>query len=290
MSKKHDVLKEICAKLGITPDPSWFSTGSTITRNSLDAILSKVGSIDKDFDLVTKPIPVELRMVFVKFLRGFEDYYRILKAEEVTIKTEILENGCIGINILPIDKTQVREEKVSYFEQWLKFAVTGEPKYIDSFDKLDRNQRALIIVIRRQQFDNLLQSQLLKASSGNLNRAMNTSGLLPPNVTVNNYIDVSPTISVEAYAKTDVDISINLADQIAKALDDNDKSALEEYLSKVVEEEKKSPGFLKNILFKAKGPAGKIILKLLGTWLSNPENVKDWSPELIKLIEVALLQ
>lgn len=289
MSTKHDIVIEICKNLGISPDPKWFSSGSTITRDSLNTILSKVEKIDKDFDFITKPIPNNLRTLFIKFVRGFEDYYSILKSEEVLIKTEVIKNGKIGINIVPVKKRIDKEIKKNDFDQWIYFVTTGDPIHIESFIKLEPAQKALILLIRRQQFDNLLQNQLLKITQGNLDRAMQTSGLLSGNVSVNNYISISPQMTATAHADSKIINTKNFVDNIAEALDNNDNSALKKLLEQAAKEEKKSPGFLRNIFQKSKGPIGNILMKSLLTWITKPENVAEW-PKWIKLIEEALTQ
>ncbi len=289
MSTKHDILIEICNNLGISTDPRWFSSGSTITRDSLNTILSKVEKINKDFDFITKAIPKDLRTLFTKFVRGFEDYYRILKSEEVLIKTEVINNGKIGINIVPVQKGIKKEVKINDFSQWLNFAATGEPNHIDSFIKLDPAQQALILIIRKQQLDYLLQNQLLKITSGNLDKAMQTSGLLPGNVNVNNYINLNPQMTATAHAESITNITTNFDIQIAEALEKNDNSKLKELLEQAAKEEKKSPGYLKNIMLNGKGPMGKILLKTLLSWITKPENVAEW-PNWIKSIEQALTQ
>lgn len=145
MTTKHETLAAILQRLGIEPDPSWFSRGSTITRDSLDAILKKVSRGEKEFDFETKPVLDSLRAIFIKFLRGFEDHYRILTGRDVIVRTDVLPGGEVGISLEEPYSRSVVEVESRYFTQWLCFATTGDPSAIDSFSSLKAEEQALIL-------------------------------------------------------------------------------------------------------------------------------------------------
>ncbi len=292
MSKKHDVLAEICKNLDIPLNQSWLSSGSTITRESLEAILLHVQK-ENEFDIETNPLSSELRSIFIKFVRGFEDHYRALKSKEVLIKTKILRNGKIGINIESLSKKIVKDIKISDFAQWLHFYATGDPGKIDCYNDLSFEEQALLMVIRNQHLNSIIQNRLIGILNGDIKNAVHSSGLLPKETSIFNINTTAPVnfhTNIKTSTKIDVDIDIDLGNQIIGALKNNDNPKLRSFLQTAVYEDKKEPGYIKKILTFGKKTGEKLIIVELIAWLNNPENVKSWPGVLVTYLLKALEQ
>lgn len=281
MATKHEILAQICEQLGITADPNWFSKGSTITRDSLDVILQNLGKAGTQYQIETKPIPCELRAIFVKFLRGFEDHYRILTGEDVIVRTDVLPNGGVGIFFEATDSETAGETSTDNFTQWLYFALTGDPSYIASFNDLPSDKQALIMNNLELHKMLIIQQRMISRVQGNTGEAVQTAGLAPLSITFNNYIDTT----AHAHAETH---STLLGERIAEALERGDENGLRRALEMAAEREKDNPGFLKKVFQTGMGTAGKIVIKSLKTWLEDPGNVANWPPWLTKTILSAL--
>ncbi len=288
MQTKHDLVREICKYLGISIEESWFSSGSTVTRNVLDAIRLKVEK-ENDFDIETNPLSEELRSVFIKFVRGFEDHYRALKSEEVLIKTKILAKGKIGIRIEHLSGKIVKQINISDFAQWLQFSATGDPEQLDSFNKLSLEEQALVMVIRNQHLNSIIQNRLIGILKGDINNALNSSGVLGSgNVSIN--LTANAPVTFNSNINTTLDIDIDLGNQIIIAFENKDSIELRKLLSAAANEENKKPGYIKKILSFGKETGKKIIISDLIEWLNNPENVKSWPSMLVTLLIKALEQ
>jgi hypothetical protein len=289
MKTKHEFLMDICKKLGIKRNSNWFSKGSTITRDGLDAIFQKVSALKSDFHVKTKPIPEEMRGLFIKYLRGFEEYYRIITSEDVFLEIEILLNGGIGIRFSNVLGEKNQDKQSKKFAEWIMFSSTGDPQYISSFASLDIAQQALIMNSWKRHMDDIVYTKLITHNLKSVPKTIQSSGLLPTTITVNNIIDISPSIIANANSEVQNTISINnIYEEIVEAFGENNNNKLKELLEKAAKEEKKSSGYLRNIFSQGKGAAGNLIKKMILGWISNPKNIHGWPSWMADIISTGL--
>ncbi|MBZ0256198.1 hypothetical protein K8I31_09060 [bacterium] len=119
-STKHKRLAEILELLNTPINDNMFSKGSTITLDGLEAIFDTLTK----YHVKTKPIPPKFRVLLLRYLRGFEAFYRTKTDNDLIIDARILPSGEISMQFISPEQELYGEDVVDDFVEWLKYVTT----------------------------------------------------------------------------------------------------------------------------------------------------------------------
>lgn len=270
---KHEKLKLILKEMGIDIVDNYFSRGSTITSDALDAIINRIDEFTHFYHFVTKPIPQEIKSVFIKYLRGFEEFYRMITGNEIIVKTDPLPNNCIGVMFQSTVDGIMENVEIDIFSQFLEFTQTNDFSKIENFNLLSPEKQLLLKNNYELQKNFLINEQLVKQiTEQKSSSVLNIQIEKFTQINQLDYIDNTRIVINHIYIK------------LESGLNDNDIEKIKSALKEIVDNEKKTPGFFEGFKKYCKDTTKRITLKYLKEWLSNPDNVTLLSEELRDLL------